>query len=302
MFDCARATIVARQARSRRRQRSAVCAHRPTRFSRTDTPGLARAPGGHPALGNPESADNGRGLAVMLGSPKPSTAPRSGRGARGSSRRRARRESRSRRRQGVFADAHDRVAPSSCSTVRRRARRPPRARSRRFRITYRGTPGGHSWAAYGFPIRSRRAAAVKRTGRSVLPREPRTTLTVGASGGGISVNCDPRRRLVRRSTSRSTSADLLERHEPPRSARRCGTQPLSRTAARARHAAAELPDRHHRRPAVRIRAADHPLVTTAIDATRLIGRDPDLAAASTDAMSRWPSAFRHRARRRWARR
>ncbi len=29
--------------------------------------------------------------------------------------------------------------------------------------------------------------------------------------------------------------------------------------------------------------ADHPLVTTALDATQCIGREPDLAAASTDA-------------------
>src|SRR5580704_16141961 len=80
--------------------------------------------------------------------------------------------------------------------------------SRRFRITYRGS-GGHSWAAYGVPNPVHAAAAAVSTlAGIVLPREPRTTLTVGRIGGGISVNAIPEEGWFEVDL-RSTSADLL---------------------------------------------------------------------------------------------
>src|SRR5215475_13564303 len=63
--------------------------------------------------------------------------------------------------------------------------------SRRFRVAYAG-PGGHSWAAFGAPnaVHAAAAAAAK-LANLPLPSSPRTTLSVGRIGGGLSVNSIP---------------------------------------------------------------------------------------------------------------
>ncbi len=155
-------------------------------------------------------------------------------------------------------------------------------RSRRYRVTFRG-PGGHSWAAYGVVNPVHAAAAAVAMIRSVtVPADPRTTLSVGRIGGGISVNAIPEDgwfEIDLRSTS-STVLDQLDRE------------------VRATIRAAEVSENASRRPATRPlsvaidligdrpggeTAADDPLVMIALDATRLVGREPDLATASTDA-------------------
>src|SRR6185295_12816510 len=63
--------------------------------------------------------------------------------------------------------------------------------SRRFRVSYSG-PGGHSWAAFGVPNAVHAAAgAAARLAAVPLPSLPRTTLSVGRIGGGLSVNSIP---------------------------------------------------------------------------------------------------------------
>jgi tripeptide aminopeptidase len=154
--------------------------------------------------------------------------------------------------------------------------------ARRFRVTYRGS-GGHSWAAYGVanPVHAA-AAAVATLGALALPREPRTALTVGRIGGGIAVNAIPECGWFEVDL-RSASAVVLERYD--------------RDIRAAAHAA-EAAENARRAPGTRALTvaieiigdrpcgdvpAEDPLVVAAIEATRLIGREADLATASTDA-------------------
>jgi acetylornithine deacetylase/succinyl-diaminopimelate desuccinylase-like protein len=154
--------------------------------------------------------------------------------------------------------------------------------SRRFRIVFRGA-GGHSWTAYGTPnpVHAAAAAVVRLTGIS-LPSRPRTTLSVGRIGGGISVNAIPEDGWIEVDL-RSTSEAVLDRlarevrgaaraaAEEENARRAVGTPPLSLDVA----LIGERPSGET--------APDHPLVEAAAQATRLIGREPELATASTDA-------------------
>jgi tripeptide aminopeptidase len=154
--------------------------------------------------------------------------------------------------------------------------------SRRFRVSYSG-PGGHSWAAFGVPNAVHAAAgAAARLASLALPSSPRTTLSVGRIGGGLSVNSIPDRAWLEidsRSTS-ATALDDLERAiraisqiaaDDQNAKRAVGTRALSvNVEPIGARPCGETP-------------ADHALVQAAIEATRLVGRQPDLALASTDA-------------------
>jgi len=154
--------------------------------------------------------------------------------------------------------------------------------SRRFRVSYTG-PGGHSWAAFGVPNAVHAAAgAAARLAGLALPASPRTTLSVGRIGGGLSVNSIPDSGWLEidlRSTS-STQLDELERAihriaqvaaEEENDKRAMGTRPLStRIEPIGSRPCGETP-------------VEHALVQSAVQATRLVGRRPDLALASTDA-------------------
>lgn len=154
--------------------------------------------------------------------------------------------------------------------------------SRRFRVSYSG-PGGHSWAAFGVANAVHAAAgAAARLAALALPPIPRTTLSVGRIGGGLSVNSIPDSAWLEIDL-RSTSAAQLDE--------------LERTIHRVAQAAAE--DENDKRAigtralVVQVEAigsrpcgetpAEHALVQSAVQATRLVGRRPDLALASTDA-------------------
>lgn len=154
--------------------------------------------------------------------------------------------------------------------------------SRRFRISYSG-PGGHSWAAFGVVNAVHAAAgAAARLAALTLPSSPRTTLSVGRIGGGLSVNSIPDRAWLEidlRSTS-AAQLDGLERSirhiaqvaaDEENAKRAVGTRQLS-----------VLVESIGCRPCGET-PADHSLVQAALEATRLVGRQPDLALASTDA-------------------
>lgn len=154
--------------------------------------------------------------------------------------------------------------------------------SRRFRISYSG-PGGHSWAAYGVPNAVHAAAsAAARLAAIQLPTTPRTTLSVGRIGGGLSVNSIPDSAWLEVDL-RSTSEAQLEG--------------IERAIRRIAQVAAEE-ENERRAPGTRALNArvesigsrpcgetpvEHELVQCAVAATRLVGRQPDLALASTDA-------------------
>jgi tripeptide aminopeptidase len=154
--------------------------------------------------------------------------------------------------------------------------------SRRYRIVFRGA-GGHSWAAFGVPNAVHAAGiTAAKLAALALPHDPRTTLSVGRIGGGISVNAIPDEGWLEVDL-RSTSAAMVERFdrevrliaqlaEHEENARRApGTPPLRATIE-------VIGDRP-----CGSTPAEHPLVAAALEATRLIGREPELTTASTDA-------------------
>ena len=154
--------------------------------------------------------------------------------------------------------------------------------SRRFRVTFHGT-GGHSWGSFGVPNPVHAAgAATARLASLPLPRTPRTTLSVCRIGGGLSVNAIPEDAWIEVDL-RSSSADVLARcsediQQVIRAAAReengrrsSGTTPLTYTVV-------PIGDR----PCGEL-DAQHPLVQSAVAATRAIGRQAELSTASTDA-------------------
>lgn len=274
--------VIGRRLGATQRPAIAVCAHLDTVFP-ASTP-LHVQHDGHRLTG-PGIGDNGRGLAAMLalaetidGSTLQTTAPIdfvATTGEEGAGDLRGAKT--------FFADAAATVAAAIAIDGPGDDRIVHRALgARRYRVTFRG-PGGHSWAAYGLPNPVHAAAtAVAMLTALPLPREPRTTLTVGRIGGGIAVNAIPEDGWFELDL-RSTSPAALERYdreirlavhaaEQVENARRTpGTPALTCTVA-------IIGDR----PCGDV-PIDHPLVATAIEATRLIGREPDLATASTDA-------------------
>lgn len=154
--------------------------------------------------------------------------------------------------------------------------------SRRFRIEYRG-PGGHSWAAFGVANAVHAAArAAARIAELPLETAPRVTVSVGRIGGGMSVNAIPADAWLEVDL-RSTAPAALERYEQlirraahgaaldENAIRAEGTPPLAlHVRAIGDRPGGEIP-------------AEHPLVAAAVSATRLVGRTPELGAASTDA-------------------
>jgi acetylornithine deacetylase/succinyl-diaminopimelate desuccinylase-like protein len=154
--------------------------------------------------------------------------------------------------------------------------------SRRFRVSYAG-PGGHSWAAYGSVNAVHAAAsAAARLAALPMPATPRTTLSVGRIGGGLSVNSIPDAAWLE-IDARSTSMAQLDELE--RTIRR-----VSQAAADEENIKRALGTRLLTTTVESIGArpcgetpAGHALVQSAIEATRLVGRQPDLALASTDA-------------------
>ncbi len=154
--------------------------------------------------------------------------------------------------------------------------------SLRYRIEFHGR-GGHSWTSYGVP-NPVHAAAIAAAGiaRLPIPSEPRTTLSVVRTGGGLSLNSIPESAWLEVDL-RSVSPAMLQKYDvalrdavraatlDENSRRTRGTPPLvSEVTLIGNRPSGETP-------------VDHPLVELAMEATRAIGRAPELATASTDA-------------------
>jgi acetylornithine deacetylase/succinyl-diaminopimelate desuccinylase-like protein len=154
--------------------------------------------------------------------------------------------------------------------------------ARRYRVTYHG-PGGHSWAAFGV---ANPAHAVGRAVAAIadLPAHgaPRTAHSVVRLGGGTSLNSIPQEAWF----------DLDLRSEEPRALEKLDT------AVQAILAQALAEENRHRVPGTApltlelrrvgdrpsgLTPRTHPLVQTAVAATRAVGHDHLLACASTDA-------------------
>ena len=154
--------------------------------------------------------------------------------------------------------------------------------SRRYHVTFRG-PGGHSWAAFGV---ANPANAVGRATALLAdvptPSAPRTTCAVVRLGGGTGLNSIPQEAWL----------DLDLRSEDPKA--------LAQLDVTVRAALARATDDENRRRAPAtpplgieiqllgdrpsgVTPRTHPLVQAAIAANRILGKDAELASASTDA-------------------
>ncbi|MEJ7809139.1 MAG: M20/M25/M40 family metallo-hydrolase [Gemmatimonadaceae bacterium] len=154
--------------------------------------------------------------------------------------------------------------------------------SRRYRISYRGV-GGHSWTAFGTPNAVHAAAiAAARLAALPLPQHPRTTLTVGRMGGGISINAIPEDGWIEVDL-RSSSAQMIARfdHEVRAAAHAAELEENARGALGAPPLTVDVRVIGER-PGGET-PPEHALVTAAAAATRFVGREPELATASTDA-------------------
>lgn len=154
--------------------------------------------------------------------------------------------------------------------------------SRRFRVTFRG-PGGHSWSDFGVanPLHAS-AQAIARLASLPLPADPRTTLTVSRANGGLSVNSIPETAWFEVDTRSIAAAPLNTLDADLRAIVDAAVRDAN--AARAPRTAPLTADVEviGNRPGGEL-APDHSLVVTAAEATRLVGRTPELATASTDA-------------------
>ena len=154
--------------------------------------------------------------------------------------------------------------------------------ARRYRITYRG-PGGHSWAAFGLANPAHaigRATALVAALRHDDSR--RTACSVVRLGGGTALNSIPQESWLdldlRAEDPRElgrldeTVQGLLQQALRDENGRRTpGTAPLTIDVRRIGERPSGLTPRAH------------PLVQTAVAATRAVGHEHELACASTDA-------------------
>lgn len=154
--------------------------------------------------------------------------------------------------------------------------------SRRLRVTYAG-PGGHSWAAYGVP---NPAHAVGRFAAGVAelrhPPMPRSACSVVRLHGGTGLNSIPVAAWAE-VDARSEDSGTLDAIEA--GLRALAAQGLQAENRRRAHGTQPLElsvEVIGDRPAGATPRSD-PLVCAAVDATRAVGREPELAVASTDA-------------------
>jgi acetylornithine deacetylase/succinyl-diaminopimelate desuccinylase-like protein len=154
--------------------------------------------------------------------------------------------------------------------------------SKRYHVTFRG-PGGHSWAAFGVANPANAVGRAAALLADLAPQQaPRTTCAVVRLGGGTGLNSIPQEAWL----------DLDLRSEDPRA--------LAQLDVTVRAALERAADDENRRrtagsPTLRVEIQllgdrpsgitprAHPLVQAAVAANRVLGRDADLASASTDA-------------------
>jgi acetylornithine deacetylase/succinyl-diaminopimelate desuccinylase-like protein len=154
--------------------------------------------------------------------------------------------------------------------------------SRRLRAEFRG-PGGHSWAAFGVANPAHAAGlAVSGIAALPLPPTPRSAASVVRIGGGSGLNTIPQEawlELDLRSEDESTLEGLFAGASQALG-RALDAVNRQRTAGTAALTLELVPLGARPSGATPL---SHPLVQAAAAATRVIGRTPEFAAASTDA-------------------
>jgi tripeptide aminopeptidase len=153
--------------------------------------------------------------------------------------------------------------------------------SRRLRVEIEG-PGGHSWSDFGTanPIHAA-GSAIAALRELVLPPHPPTSLTVARIGGGTTINAVPDLAWFEMDM-RSEGGVELERLE--RQARETISRAVKAENGRRRRGTAEISvtvTTIGDRPSGVVAPAE-PLLLAAMEATRLMGEEPQLVASSTD--------------------
>jgi acetylornithine deacetylase/succinyl-diaminopimelate desuccinylase-like protein len=154
--------------------------------------------------------------------------------------------------------------------------------SRRYRITFRG-PGGHSWAAFGV---ANPAAAVGRAigllSERLAPHTPRVTCAIVGLGGGTGLNSIPAEAWLELDLRSESPAALAQRDREVLRAVDAAAEAENRVRTSGSPALSYQTCLLGERPSGETPRTD-PLVRTALAATRALGAEPELGAASTDA-------------------
>lgn len=153
--------------------------------------------------------------------------------------------------------------------------------SHRYRVTFHG-PGGHSYGAFGMPNPIHALGrAIAKIAELEVPRQPRTTFSVGIVEGGTSVN----------SIAFEASMDVDMRSESEEALQRLDDQFRAAVQAALEEERARWPLSQRgldvRIDTIGIRPAgtqpdDAPIVRTAVEAGKALGFEPHLGASSTD--------------------
>jgi len=154
--------------------------------------------------------------------------------------------------------------------------------SRRYRVVYRG-PGGHSWASFGTPNPVHAAARATTMLASLRSRDlARAAITVSRIGGGMAVNAIPEEAWLEVDVRSTSSATLAHCEREVRSIASAAAFDENERRLRASQPMTHSVETIGQRPCGST-SDDAALVVAALEATRLVGRAPELAIGSTDA-------------------
>ncbi len=154
--------------------------------------------------------------------------------------------------------------------------------SRRLRAVFRGQ-GGHSWAAFGVanPVHAV-GVATARIAEIQLPSTPRAALSVVRIGGGRSLNTIPVEAWLEFDLRSESDSQLASLYEAATASLHQALDAVNRRRTTGTAALTLSVESLGDRPSGTTDES-HPLVQAAIAATRVLGGNPALAAASTDA-------------------
>ena len=152
----------------------------------------------------------------------------------------------------------------------------------RFRIVFSG-PGGHSWASHGAPNAAHAVGiATAALAKMPVPTSPRSTLSVTRIGGGVSVNSIPEQAWMEVDIRSVSERYLYMLADAVTRAAQSALEQINSQRMPATDGLRLDIESIGRRPCGHLEN-DHPLTQAAMRATEMVGREPELSVASTDA-------------------
>jgi acetylornithine deacetylase/succinyl-diaminopimelate desuccinylase-like protein len=154
--------------------------------------------------------------------------------------------------------------------------------ARRYHVAFRG-PGGHSWGAQGAPNAVHAAAAfVTRIASLAANSRPVAAVTASRIAGGHAVNAIPADAWIEVDVRSGAEEELARLDAALRRAALAAADNENAGRRTGTPALAVMVTLTGNRPAGLVAESER-VVATAVAATHLVGRDPELAIASTDA-------------------